>query len=102
MADPLLLLAPLAHADVLMVEGEVLASEPVFETRWTEVVPAHCRAIAPSDFGGLLRWDIDCKEVKEEAVLMGYDVRYRFRNREFMSRMAEKPGKTIPLQLSFD
>ena len=33
---------------------------------------------------------------------MGYDVRYRFRNREFMSRMAEKPGKTIPLQLSFD
>ena len=43
----LILIAPLTHADVLMVEGEVLESEPVYETRLTEVVPRAVARVAP-------------------------------------------------------
>ena len=96
----LVLLSSSLQADELMIQANVIAAEPVTTRHAVQEKPAHCYTTKPQTFEAILDWDLGCTlpQYREKTQ---FRVRYEIDGRSFVTTTAKRPGRTLPVRLSF-
>ncbi len=100
----------------LIVPSLATGAELLARGQVVDVVPLHGRDAAPGtgcpatvsprrdDLASLLAWDIGggCRPARDESVVSGYRVYYRWDGRTYSRVMAERPGSTVAVRVHLD
>lgn len=93
--------------DVFVADAEVVLTEPIIKMRPQRLLAQECVKTKPrsADLVVLLHWDLGtgyCLSHKQEELITGYRVFYRWDDHVFSQVMAQEPGERIPVRVRID
>jgi len=99
--------SPVMAEEEFVADADVIHTEPITKTRQRRSLAEECVTAKPrsDDLVLLLHWDLGtgyCASHKQEQLVTGYRVFYRWDDHVFSQVMTQEPGERIPIRIRLD
>jgi hypothetical protein len=99
--------SPTLAEEIFVADAEVIHTEPITKMHQQRSLAQECVTTKPrsTDLVVLLHWDLgtgNCASYKQEQLITGYRVFYRWDDHVFSQVMTQIPGERIPVRVRID